>query len=135
MVDLVLKSTHHQRYQNGVPVMGAQYCNRTIKIENKVFKEMFNGLEVTPKDGFLVTMWNMDTLTPVQQMQPKLMEMVADMGDKILLRGVTLKTNGIVAYDNKDYGMTLHLRNRNVVKCVLHIYDRGVDIEYDEFTK
>lgn len=135
MVDLVLKSTHHQRYQNGVPVMGAQYCNRTIKIENKVFKEMFNGLEVTLKDGFLVTMWNMDTLTPVQQMQPKLMEMVADMGDKILLRGVTLKTNGIVAYDNKDYGMTLHLRNRNVVKCVLHIYDRGVDIEYDEFTK
>lgn len=135
MVDLVLKSTHHQRYQNGVPVMGAQYCNRTIKIENKVFKEMFNGLEVTPKDGFLVTMWNMDTLTPVQQMQPKLMEMVADMGDKILLRGVTLKTNGIVAFDNKDYGMTLHLRNRNVVKCVLHIYDRGVDIEYDEFTK
>ena len=135
MVDLVLKSTHHQRYQNGVPVMGSQYCNRTIKIENKVFKEMFNGLEVTPKDGFLVTMWNMDTLTPVQQMQPKLMEMVADMGDKILLRGVTLKTNGIVAYDNKDYGMTLHLRNRNVVKCVLHIYDRGVDIEYDEFTK
>ena len=132
MVDLVLKSTHHQ---NGVPVMGAQYCNRTIKIENKVFKEMFNGLEVTPKDGFLVTMWNMDTLTPVQQMQPKLMEMVADMGDKILLRGVTLKTNGIVAFDNKDYGMTLHLRNRNVVKCVLHIYDRGVDIEYDEFTK
>lgn len=135
MVDLVLKSTHHQRYQNGVPVMGAQYCNRTIKIENKVFKEMFNGLEVIPKDGFLVTMWNMDTLTPVQQMQPKLMEMVADMGDKILLRGVTLKTNGIVAFDNKDYGMTLHLRNRNVVKCVLHIYDRGVDIEYDEFTK
>ena len=135
MRDLVLKSTHHQRYQNGVPVMGAQYCNRTIKIENKVFKEMFNGLEVTPKDGFLVTMWNMDTLTPVQQMQPKLMEMVADMGDKILLRGVTLKTNGIVAFDNKDYGMTLHLRNRNVVKCVLHIYDRGVDIEYDEFTK
>ena len=115
--------------------MGSQYCNRTIKIENKVFKEMFNGLEVTPKDGFLVTMWNMDTLTPVQQMHPKLMEMVADMGDKILLRGVTLKTNGIVAFDNKDYGMTLHLRNRNVVKCVLHIYDRGVDIEYDEFTK
>lgn len=135
MVDLVLKSTHHQRYQNGVPVMGSQHCNRTIKIENKVFKEMFNGLEVTPKDGFLITMWNMDTLTPIQQMQPKLMEMVADMGDKILLRGVTLKTNGIIAFDNKDYGMTLHLRNRNVVKCVLHMYDRGVDIEYDEFTK
>ena len=46
-----------------------------------------------------------------------------------------LKTMGIVAYDNKDYGMTLHLKNKNVVKCVLHLYDRGVDIEYDEFTR
>ena len=135
MQDLVLKSTHHQRYQNGVPVMGSQYCNRTIKIENKVFKEMFNGLDVTPKEGFLVTMWNMDTPTPTPQMQPKLMEMVSDMGDKILLRGVTLKAMGVVAYDNKDYGITLHLKNRNVLKCVLHLYDRDVDIEYDELIK
>lgn len=135
MLDLVLKSTHHQRYQNGIPVMGAQYCNRTIKIENKVFKEMFNGLDVSPKEGFLVTMWNMDMPNPTPQMQPKLMEMVTNTDDKILLRGVVLKTMGIVAYDNKDYGMTLHLKNKNVVRCVLHLYDRGVDIEYDEFTR
>ena len=135
MQDLVLKSTHHQRYQNGVPVMGSQYCNRTIKIENKVFKEMFNGLDVTPKEGFLVTMWNVDMPVPTQQMQPKLMVMTADTGDKIVLRGVQLQAMGVVAYDNKDYGITLHLRNRNVVKCVLHMYDRGVDIEYDELIK
>lgn len=135
MQDLVLKSTHHQRYQNGVPVMWSQYCNRTIKIENKVFKEMFNGLDVTPKEGFLVTMWNMDMPVPTQQMQPKLMVMSADTGDKILLRGVQLQAMGVVAYDNKDYGITLHLKNRDVVKCVLHMYDRGVDIEYDEFTR
>lgn len=135
MQDLVLKSTHHQRYQNGIPVMGSQYCNRTIKIENKEFKTMFNGLDVTPQKGFLITMWNMDLPTPMQHMQPKLMEMVADMGDKILLQGVTLKAMGVVAFDNKDYGITLHLKNRNVVKCVLHLLDRGVDIEYDEFTK
>lgn len=135
MQDLVLKSTHHQRYQNGVPVMGSQYCNRTIKIENKVFKEMFNGLDVTPKEGFLVTMWNMDMPVPTQQMQPKLMVMSADTGDKILLRGVQLQAMGVVAYDNKDYGITLHLKNRDVVKCVLHMYDRGVDIEYDEFIR
>ena len=104
MVDLVLKSTHHQRYQNGIPVMGSQYCSRTIKIENKVFKAMFNGLDVNPKEGFLVTMWNMDMPTPTQQMQPKLMVMVADTGDKIELRGVQLKAMGVVAYDNKDYG-------------------------------
>ena len=135
MLDLVLKSTHHQRYQNGILVMGDQYCNRTIKIENKVFKDMFNGLDVNPKEGFLVTMWNMDMPTPTQQMQPKLMVMVADTGDKIELRGVQLKAMGAVAYDNKDYGITLYARNRQVVKCVLHLYDRGVDIEYDEFTK
>ena len=77
----------------------------------------------------------MDTPTPTHQMQPKLMEMEADMGDKILLRGITLKTQGIVALDNKDYGITLHLKNRNVIKCVLHMYDRGVDIEYDELVQ
>lgn len=135
MVDLVLKSTHHQRYQNGIPVMGSQYYSRTIKIENKVFKDMFNGLDVNPKEGFLVTMWNMDMPTPTQQMQPKLMVMVADTGDKIELRGVQLKAMGVVAYDNKDYGISLHLRNRNVVKCTLHMYDRGVDIEYDGLVK
>lgn len=135
MVDLVLKSTHHQRYQNGIPVMGSQYCSRTIKIENKVFKDMLNGLDVNPKEGFLVTMWNMDMPTPTQQMQPKLMVMVADTGDKIELRGVQLRAMGVVAYDNKDYGITLHLRNRNVVKCTLHMYDRGVDIEYDGLVK
>ena len=114
--------------------MGDQYCNRTIKIENKIFKDIFKGLDVTPKEGFLVTMWNMDTPTPMQQMQPKLMEMVADTGDKITLRGVTLKAMGTVAYDNKDYGITLFLKNRQVEKCVLHMYDRGIDIAYDGFT-
>ena len=132
MVDLVLHSSHHQRYENGVPVMGAQFCNRTIKIENKVFKELFNGLDVTPKEGFLVTMWNMDLQTPMQQMHPKLMGMKADTGDKILLCGVTLKAMGNTVINYGDYGITLHLKNRNVVKCVLHMYDRSIDIEYDD---
>lgn len=133
MVDLVLKSTHHQRYQNSIPVMGSQYCNRIIKIENKVFKDMFDGLDVSPKEGFFVTMWNTDMPTPIQHMEPKLMEMVADMGDKILLRGIVLKAMGNVLFNFNKYGITLHLKDRIVVKCVLHLYDRDVDIEYDEF--
>jgi hypothetical protein len=133
MVDLVLKSTHHQRYQNGIPVMGNQYCNRIIKIENKIFKDMFDGLDVSPKEGFFVTMWNTDMPTPIQHMEPKLMEMVADMGDKILLRGIVLKAMGSVLFNFNKYGITLHLKDRIVVKCVLHLYDRDVDIEYDEF--
>lgn len=135
MQDLVLNSTHHQRYQNGVPVMGDQCCNRTIKIENKVFKDMFNGLDVTPEKGFLVTMWNMDLPTPMQHMQPKLMEMVTDTGNKILLRGIILNARGLTTLDYSNYGITLYLKNRNVVKCVLHLLDRGVNIQYDELVK
>ena len=134
-LDLVLKSTHHQRYQNDVPVMGPQYCNRQIKIEHKIFKDMFNGLEVNPKEGFIVTMWNTDLEPPTQHMQPKMMEKVYDAGDEILLQGVTLKAMGRVMHNDRDYGITLHLKNRNVIKCVLHLYDRGVDIEYDELIK
>lgn len=135
MVDLVLISSRHQRYENGYPVMGRQYCKRAIKIENKEFSSMFNGLSVTPKNGFLVTMWNMDGLTPAQQMQPKLMELESDTGNKIKLRGVALEAMGVVAYDNRDYGITLYLKDRNVEKCVLHMYDRGIDIEYDQLQK
>lgn len=134
-LDLVLKSTHHQRYQNEIPVMGSQYCNRMIKIEHKTFKEMFNGLDVTPKEGFIVTMWNTDIEPPTQHMQPKLMEMVYSDNEEIWLKGVTLKTMGNIIHDYTDYGITLHLRNRNVVKCTLHLHDRDVDIEYDEFTR
>ncbi len=134
-LDLVLKSTHHQRYQDGVPVMGPQFCNRMIKVENKMFKELLDGMDVIPEKGFYVTMWNTDMESLTQHMQPKLMEMKADFGDKILLHGVTLKAMGVVVYDNKDYGITLYLENRSVVKCVLHLFDRGVDIEYDEFIK
>ena len=134
-LDLVLKSTHHQRYQNDVPVMGPQYCNRQIKIEHKIFKDMFNGLEVNPKEGFIVTMWNTDLEPPTQHMQPKMMKMAYDFGDEILLQGVALEAMGRVMHNDRDYGITLHLENRDVVKCVLHMYDREVDIEYDNFTK
>ncbi len=134
-LDLILKSTHHQRYQNGMPVKGSQYCNRQIKIEHKIFKDMFDGLEVMPREGFLITMLNTDVEPPVQHMQPKMMEMVYNHGDEILLKGVMIKAMGYVAHNDTDYGITLYLKNRNVVKCVLHMYDRGVDIEYDEFTK
>ncbi len=139
MFNLVLNSTRHQRYQNGIPVMGLQFCKRMIKIENKAFKDLiednffnlFDGFNVNPEKGFLVAMWNMDLPTPIHQMEPKLMEMIADTGDKILLRGITLGTR----FDFANYGITLHLEKRNVVKCVLHMYDRGVDIEYDELVQ
>ena len=32
--------------------------------------------------------------------------------------------------DYSDYGLTIYYKNSNVCKCVLHMYDRGVDLEY-----
>ena len=63
---------------------------------------------------------------------PKLMQMVSDDGNSILLKGVNLKIMGIETptTNHKDYGLKLILRNRNVVKCILYMYDRNTEIEY-----
>ena len=83
----------HQRYEDGKPVLGEQFCGRAIKIENKNFSELFKGLPVTPQNGFLVTMYNMDTPnfdgTYNHMMQPKLMELVADTGNSIRILSLT----------------------------------------------
>lgn len=131
MNDLTLISKHHQRYQNGTPVMGDQFCTRAIRIENKDFDTLFRGTNVIPSQGYVVSMFNMDTPTPMPQMQPKLMEMVTDNGSQIVLKGVALRVNGNITADYRNYGITLHLLNRHVVKCVLHMFDRETDIEYD----
>jgi len=33
--NLKFVSNSHLRYENGIPVMGIQYCQRTIKVEEK----------------------------------------------------------------------------------------------------
>ena len=136
MQNLILMSRCHQRYEDGKPVLGEQFCGRAIKIENKNFSELFKGLPVTPQNGFLVTMYNMDTPnfdgTYNHMMQPKLMELVADTGNEMLLKGVALTAMGNVVMDYSDYGLTLTLENRKVVEFTLHLYDRNVDIEYTD---
>lgn len=130
MQDLTLISHSHQRYQNGVPVMGLQVCNRAIIVQNKKFSEIFNGMKVSPSEGFLVRMINMDINK--DQMMPKLMTMVSDTGNSILLKGVSLEVMGTIppATNHKDYGLKLVLKDRNVVKCILYMYDRNTQIEY-----
>ena len=89
---------------------------------------------VSPADGFIVRMINMDAQDANgnyrDMMQPKLMEMVSDNINRIELKGVTLKLMGVTCVDYSAYSISLHLINRKVVKCVLHMLDRGVDIEY-----
>lgn len=134
MQDLSLISKRHQRYENGVSTMGMQYCGRALIIKNADFTKLMNGAPVSPSEGFLVRMFNYDVRDAngnyQEMMQPKLMELVSDTVNKIELRGVALKLRGVTGADFTDYSITLHLVNRKVAKCVLHMLDRGIDIEY-----
>lgn len=134
MRNLVLVSKKHLRYEHKNPTGGLQKCGRAIFIENQDFSEMFSGLPVTPECGFLVRMVNADIRNTdgsyPPMMEPKLMELVSDNGSQIELRGVTLKAFGDTAVDFSQYGLSLYLSSRKVVKCVLHMFDREIDIEY-----
>lgn len=134
MRDLVLISSRHQRYEDGSPVMGMQYCGRMITITHHDFRDMFKNLNVSPSEGFMVEMFNTDVNDfdgkyPTM-MQPKLMRIMSDEPNKIELRGVKLNAMGITCADFSDYSITLHLISRKVDKCVLHMLDRNIDIEY-----
>lgn len=134
MQNLTLISKKHQRYEHGVPVMGLQHCGRALIITNSDFRQLMNGAPVTPTEGFLVRMINTDVRDAQgnyqEMMQPKLMTLVSDTTNKIELKGVRLTMMGVNAADFSDYAITLHLINRKVAKCVLHMLDRGIDIEY-----
>ena len=134
MNNLTLISKRHQRYENGVPVMGMQYCGRALIIENADFRKLMNGAPVFPSDGFLVRMFNIDVRDEngnyQPMMQPKLMELISDNMNKVELKGIALELMGVIGADFRDYSISLHLVNRRVVKCVLHMLDRGIDIEY-----
>lgn len=134
MKDLSLISKRHQRYEHGMPLKGMQYCGRAIIIKNSDFRELMKGAPVTPTEGFLVRMINIDTRDSkgnyLEMMQPKLMTLTSETIDEIELRGVALTLMGITAIDFSDYSITLHIANHEVTKCVLHMLDRGIDIEY-----
>lgn len=130
MQDLTLISHSHQRYQNGVPVMGRQVCDRALIVQKKRFTELFNCVNVIPSEGYLVRLINMDINK--DQMMPKLMQIESDNGNSILLKGINLKIMGFESpsTNHKDYGLRLILKDRNVTKCILYMYDRNTEMEF-----
>lgn len=130
MQDLTIISHSHQRFLNGVPVMGHQICDRAFVVQKKKFTELFNCSNVVPSEGYLVRLINMDINK--DQMMPKFMQIVSDDGNSILLKGINLKVMGheTPSTNHKDYGLKLILKDRNVIKCILYMYDRNTEIEY-----
>ena len=116
------KSSDHLRYENGVHVSGPHGgARRLVKVEPNI-----NG-----SSGYSVSMYNLDGNHPIWQnniqMAHKQMKVLEETVDKIVLRGYGQdQMGGLFA----DYGLTIVFENEKVVKCILHLHDRAVDIEY-----
>lgn len=123
-LNFVFKSSDHLRYENGVHISGPHGgANRAVKVEPNI-----NGGE-----GYTVTMFNLDGNHPVWQnnvqMAPKQMKIVEQEGSKLVLCGYGRDAMGS---SFADYGLTIHFENDKANKCILHMYDRNVDIEYQK---
>jgi hypothetical protein len=121
-LDFVFKSSDHIRYQNGNHVSGPHGgAGRAVKVEPNI-----SGAE-----GYTVTLYNLDGDHPVWQnnvqMAPKQMKIIQQSDDKVVLRGYG---NDSMGASFSDYGLTINLNNGEVGNCILHMHDRGVDIQY-----
>lgn len=135
-LDFVFKSSDHLRYENGIHVSGPHGgARRVVKLEPNI--NGCEGYNVSRGDGFIVTLFNMDGNHPIWQnniqMAPKPMRIISQTSDKIVLRGFpvqAMSTFGWVDFSGQDYGLTVQIINGEVEKCILHMHDRNVDIEY-----
>lgn len=129
MEPFVFKSDCHQRYENGSEVMGLQQCVRTVSVEKNT--NGCRGYRLTPGDGYIVKVFNDDLGKP--NMSDKPMRIISKTADKVELRGFPIEAQtpfGWQEVDYRDYGLTVYYTNGKVTKCVLHMFDRNVDIEY-----
>lgn len=135
-LDFIFNSSDHIRYENGIHVAGPHGgANRAIQVEPNI--NGCDGYNIQGGDGYIVTIYNLDGLHPIWQsnvqMTPKPMRIVSQTADKIVLRGypvLAISPFGWVEFDGQDYGLTIYIENGEVKKCILHMYDRKIDLEY-----
>ena len=129
MKPFVFKSDCHQRFENGNEVMGLQQCVRTVSVEKNT--NGCRGYKLNPGEGYIVKVFNDDLGKP--NMSDKPMRIVSKTADKVELRGFPIEAQtpfGWQEVDYSDYGFTVYYSNGKVAKCVLHMFDRNVDLEY-----
>ncbi len=69
----------------------------------------------------------METLEEFLNAAEQQMKVIQQSSNKIVLRGYGQDAMGA---SFADYGLTIHFDNEQVSKCILHMHDRNVDIEY-----
>lgn len=123
------KSNCHQRYENGRPVQGLQDCIRTVSVVKNT--NGCPGYRIQPGIGYIVKIYNDDLGKP--NMSDKPMKVVRKTADMLELRGFPIEAQtpfGWQEVDYRDYGFIVHYKEGKVDKCVLHMYNRNVHIEY-----
>lgn len=126
-LNFVFKSSDHLRYENGRHVSGPHGgARRAVKVEPNI----------SGNQGYTVTIFNLDGNHPVWQnnvqMAPKQMKIIEETANKIVLRGYGHDQMGS---SFADYGLTIWYQGEEVEKCILHMHDRNVDIEYLPWTE
>lgn len=116
------KSSDHIRYQSGQHVSGPHGgAARLVKVEPNI----------SGGEGYTVTLYNLDGIHPVWQnnvqMAPKQMKVIEENDNKVVLRGYGQDAMGA---SFADYGLTLLFKSDEPYKCILHMHDRGINIEY-----
>ena len=116
-LNFIFKSSDHLRYENGKVVSGPHGgAPRAVKVEPNI----------SGNEGQTVTMFNTDGQYVVQ-MAPKPMKIIQQSADKIVLRGYG---QDMMGSSFADYGLTINFINGQRTKCILHMHDRNIDIEY-----
>jgi len=135
-LDFVYKSSSHLRFENGKIINELQdEANRAIKVEPNI--NGCKGYNIDDGEGFIVTLYNLDGKHPIWsdnvQMSPKPMKIVSQSAEKIVLRGYSMQAMspfGWVDFSGDDYGLSIFIKNNQVDKCILHMHERNVNIEY-----
>lgn len=65
-------------------------------------------------------------------MTPKQMEVIEETENKVVLCGYGYDSMGS---SFADYGLTIWFQGDDVERCILHLHDRNVDIEYLPWTE
>lgn len=123
------QSNYHQRYEKGNPVQGLQKCLRTVSVVKNT--NGCPGYRLQSGIGYIVKIYNDDLGKP--NMSDKPMKVVRRTADMLELRGFPIEAQspfGWQEVDYSDYGFIVYYKNRKIDKCVLHMYDRNIRIEY-----
>jgi hypothetical protein len=122
-LDFEFESEDHIRYQNKQHASGPHGgARRLVKVETDMEEE----------NEYKVTIYNLDGDHPVWQnnvqMATKPMMIVNIDENSVELRGVG---EDIFGNSFDDYGLTIHFDEEGEPeKCILHMHDRNIDIEY-----